>query len=186
MVLKLAGSIAILLSVYGSAVYPESAYALKEKMVQTIENWGSQVQIIFSGNASSSELHTIDIEVAKIQQDVPFAILTPHYIPPDFKFKSINISPQDDQIKVNLIFNSNNSTIILIQTQITGNRSQKVNINAQQGKVEKMVIGKYECNLITFKDGSCNVIWITEDNVKCELFGNLSIEQAKEIFLSIY
>lgn len=183
-VLKVVAIIVVLLSGYGAVAYPKSAYAFKEKMIQTIEHWGSQIQIIFSGNDSYSD--TIDIEVGKIQPDVAFTILTPHYIPPGFKFNSISKSAQDEQIKVNLSFSDHNSVIILSQTQITGNRGQTVNVSALQGKAEKVVIGEYECNMITFEDGSCNAIWITEDNIQCELFSNLSPKQVKEIILSIY
>lgn len=184
MVLKAVAIIVVLLTGYGAVAHPKSAYAFKEKMIQTIEHWGSQIQIIFSGNDSYSD--TIDIEVAEIQPDVAFNILIPHYIPPGFKFNSISKSAQDQQIKVNFSFSDHNSTIVLSQTQITGNRSQTVNVSALQGKAEKVVVGDYECNMITFKDGSCNAIWITEDNIQCELFSNLSPKQVKEIILSIY
>jgi hypothetical protein len=176
-----------LLAIGGLMIAPPSAYALREKMMNTILSWGRyiHIQISTSSNSSPKLISKIETGVAALQPEVPFTILAPTYIPPGFQFESVKKIPQDEQAKIIFTFVAKDSSVILTQTKVSSNTKTTINTNAKESKVENIQVGRSEGVLITFKNGYCSLIWITENNIECKLFGKLSPEQAREMAISM-
>lgn len=185
-VIAIAAAVILLLAVSGALFFPGPAYALKKQLFQTIINIGESLNISLSSDADQLRLQNrIAEEVAAIQEDVPFGILVPRYIPPGFDLESVKQSPTDEQACIIMSFTAPDADILFVQTGITDKFSSSVNADAQQAKARKVSIDKYEGNLITFEDGSASLLWITDDHIMCQIFGDINPEQAIEMAESI-
>jgi hypothetical protein len=78
-------------------------------------------------------------------------------------------------------FTDQDSFVTINQAIATDNRSLTINIDADRGKVEEVQFGKCTGLLITFFDGKCELIWISDDNVEYSIFGYLEPEQVLEM-----
>lgn len=187
LILQAAVVMIALLAICGSIISPPSAYAFRDRIIHTIQSWGRciHIQISNSSNSSPQLISKIESDVAALQPKIPFTILTPRYVPPGFILENVEKNPQDEQPVVIFTFKSKSSSIMLVETEITGNYQYTTNIDAKQGRAEKTKIGKYECDQITFNDGTCTLIWVNENNIQCQLFGDLSPEQAREMAISM-
>ncbi len=175
-----------LLGITGTVLFPQPIYAFKMKFIQTIMNWSKNVQVTISSNVNRPEINEkMEVEVTILQPNIPFIISTPKYIPPDFEFKEITKSANDEQAKIIISFASNNSSILITESKMSDNFSYSINFDAKQGKLEKIQVGQYEGNLITFINGTCSLTWITDDNIMFKISGNLTPEQAKDMALSM-
>lgn len=178
-----------LLGITGTVLFPQPTYAFKTKIYQTIINLGKNVHVNINSNLNSPEHPEIndkmEMEVAALQPDIPFLIATPQYIPPDFKFKEITKSANDEQAKIIISFASNSSSLLISESRMSGDFSYSINFDAKQGKLEKIKVGQYEGNLITFINGTCSLTWTTDDNIMFKIFGNVTPEQAKEMAVSM-
>ena len=185
-VIEIAAAVILLLAVSGAFFFPGPAYALKKQLFQTIINIGESLNISLSSDDDQLRLQNrIAQEVAAIQEDVPFELLVPRYIPPGFDFESVKQSPTDEQACIIMSFSAPDANILFVQTGITDKFSSSVNVDAQQARARKVSIDKYEGNLITFEDGSASLLWITDDHIMCQLFGDINPEQALEMAESI-
>lgn len=184
--IQIAAAVILLLGISGAVLFPEPVYALKKQFFQTILNIGKSINISLNSDADQLQLQNqIAGEVDTIQGDIPFKILIPRYIPPGFNFESVKQSPTDEQVCIIMSFSAPNANILFTQTSITDKFSSSVNVDAQQAKAKKVQIDKYEGNLITFEDGSANLLWITDDHIMCQIFGDISPDQAIEMANSI-
>lgn len=184
--LSITATAIVLLIVCGSFLAPPTAYALKERILHSIVSLGHNLVLKYSNHGDAPEpSRKIEQEVAKIQPEVPFTILIPQYVPAGFQFERIEKNADDQQLKVMLSFKSPDASLLLTQSKITGKRSRTVNINGKEAEADTVEIGRYEGYLMTFADGSCNLIWISEDNIEYGLFGGLNPEQAKEMAVSM-
>jgi hypothetical protein len=175
-----------LFGITGTVLFPQPIYAFKMKFIQSIMNWSKNVHVTISSNVNRPEINEkMEIEVAALQPNIPFIIATPKYIPPDFEFRAVTKSANDEQPTITISFASGNSSILITESRMSGNFSYSMNINTKQGKAERIQVGQYECNLITFINGSCSLTWITDDNIMFRILGNLTPEQAKEMALSM-
>jgi hypothetical protein len=102
-----------------------------------------------------------------------------------FNVESVEKSENDEAACIIMSFTAPNSTIIFTQTIMSERFSCSVTVDAQQVTVKKVQIDKYEGNLIAFKDGSASFLWITDDHIMCEIFGDISPDQALEMANSI-
>mgnify|MGYP001216277541 CR=1 FL=1 len=116
---------------------------------------------------------------------MPFKILIPRYIPPGFNLEGIKQSSATEQDCIIISFTAPNANILFTQTSITDKFSSSINVDAQQAKTKKVQIDKYEGNLIIFEDGSANLLWITDDHIMYQIFGDINPEQAIEMANSI-
>jgi predicted nucleic acid-binding Zn ribbon protein len=184
--IQIAAAVILLLSISAALFFPESVYALKKQLFQTIHNVGKSINISLNSDAEQLELQNqIAIELAAIQGDIPFKILIPQYIPPEYTLESIKQSPGDKQAKIIMTFSNNKSTILFTQTNVSDNYSVSVNVDVQEAQAEKIALDKYEGNIISYQDGSASLIWITNNNVMCQILGDVSPDQAMEIANSI-
>ncbi|MDD3853373.1 MAG: DUF4367 domain-containing protein [Syntrophomonadaceae bacterium] len=184
--IQIAAAVILLIGIAGAAFFPEPVYALKKQFFQTILNIGKSINISLNSDADQLQLHNkIAGEVAAIQEDTPFKILVPQYIPPGFNLESVKQSATDEKASIVMSFTAPNANILFTQTSITDKFSSSVNVDAQQAKTKKVQIDKYEGNLITFEDGSANLLWITDDHLMCQIFGDISSDQATEMANSI-
>jgi len=185
-VLQIAAVVILLLGVSIAAFLPEPAYAFKKQFFQIIMNMGKSLNIILNSDADQLQLQNqIAEEVVAIQRETPFKILIPQYIPPGFNMESVEKSENDEAACIIMSFAAPNSTIIFTQTIMSERFNCSVTVDAQQVTVKKVQIDKYEGNLITFKDGSASLLWITDDHIMCEIFGDISPDQALEMANSI-
>jgi hypothetical protein len=172
------------LAILAGALFPQSVLALKGKILNTITQWGKEVRIGYSGHQPPIQPEDpMDKAVSEMQLSIPFKIRVPRHIPAGFVFTGIEKSPQHEKPAVIITFSSQNSSIQLSETQLSDHFNLDVNIDG--AKAEKMQIGRYECDVLTFKDGSLSLIWFTDDNIKCELSGDLAVEAAQQMVLSI-
>jgi len=172
------------LAILAGALFPQSVLALKGKILNTITQWGKEVRIGYSGHQPPIQPEDpMDKAVSEMQLSIPFKIRVPRHIPAGFVFTGIEKSPQHEKPAVIITFSSQNSSIQLSETQLSDHFNLDVNIDG--AKAEKMQIGRYECDVLTFKDGSLSLIWFTDDNIKCELSGHLAVEAAQQMVLSI-
>jgi hypothetical protein len=185
-ILNIAVLVVALLAFSGTILFPGPLYAFKEQLIQTIIKFGNNININFTDSSPRPHLpDKLEAEIAAIQPGVPFEILVPRYLPPGFEFVGVEKSPYDEQCKIIMYFQAEDAALMLTQTEIGDNFALSVNINAQQGKAEKIQVGGYEGNIITFNDGSVSLTWITDGHILCELSGNLNAEQAIEIAVSM-
>ncbi len=185
-VIQIAAAVVLLLGISGAVFFPEPVYALKKQFFETIFNIGKSINISLNSDADQLQLQNqIAGEVAAIQGRTPFNILVPQYIPPGFNLKSVKQNPADEQVCIIMSFTAPNANILFSQTSMSKKFSSSVNVDAGQAKAEKVKIGKYEANLITFEDGSANLLWITDDHIMCQIFGDISSDQAVEMAKSI-
>jgi len=186
LIIQVAVLVIALLGISGSMLFPQPVYAFKEKVIQTILNFGKMINITVSSDQNPPQLKDkIGTEVAAVQPSVSFKIIIPKYIPLGFEFKNLTRGATDEQDTIIISFASQNASILITETRVPSNFTYSMNIDAKQGKSEKIQVGRYEGNLITFLDGSCSLTWITDDSIMCQLFGNLTIEQAKEMAVSM-
>jgi len=75
--------------------------------------------------------------------------------------------------------------IRLIQAQVADNYSVSVNADSGNAKAEKVNVDRFEGNLITYEDGTTSLIWITNTNVMCQIFGDIIPDQAMEMANSL-
>lgn len=181
-VIQIAAAVVLLLGISGAIFFPEPVYALKKQFFQTILNIGKSINISLN---SHSDQNQIAGEIASIQGDIPFTILVPQYIPPGYTLESVKQNPADKQTKIIMTFINNKSTILFTQTIVSDNYSVSVNVDNQNAQAEKINLGTNEGNLITYNDGSASLIWITENNVLCQILGDISPDQAVEMANSI-
>ncbi|MEN6325266.1 MAG: DUF4367 domain-containing protein [Syntrophomonas sp.] len=185
-VIQIAAGVILLLGISVAVFFPEPVYALKKQIFQNILNIGKNINISLNSDADQLQFQNhIAREVAVIQKDTPFKILVPQYIPPGFNLEGIEKSATDEQACIIMSFTAPNANILFTQTSITDKFSSSVNVDAQQAKAKKVQIDKYEGNLITFEDGSANLLWITDDYIMCQIFGDISSDQAIEMANSI-
>ncbi len=185
-VLQIAATVILLLGISGAVFFPEPVYAIKKQLFQTIFNIGKSLNISMNSDADQLQLQNqIATEVTSIQEETPFRILVPQYIPPGYKLESILKNPADQQTKVIMTFADHQSTIIFTQSVISAEYSTSVNVNSREAQAKVVHLDKYEGNLIAYKDGSASLIWITDDHIMCQLFGDISPEQAVEMANSI-
>ncbi|NLV22814.1 MAG: DUF4367 domain-containing protein [Syntrophomonadaceae bacterium] len=181
-VLQIAAAVILLLGISGALFFPEPVYALKKQLFQTILNIGKSINVSLDSNAEQLQIQNqIAREVAAIQEDIPFKVLVPQYIPPGYTLESIKQNPGDKQAKIIMIFINDKSTIRFTQTNVPVNYSVSVNVDTQEAQAEKINLDKCEGNLISYKDGSASLIWITDDNIMCQIFGDISPDQAVEM-----
>lgn len=174
------------LAILAGTLFPQSVLALKGKILNTITQWGKEVRIGYSGHQPPIQPEDpMDKAVSEMQPSIPFKIRVPRHIPAGFVFTGIEKNLQHEKPTVIITFSSQNSAIQLSETQLSDHFNLDINIGGQQAKAEKMQIGRYECNVLTFKDGSLSLIWFTDDNIKCELSGDLAVEAAQQMVLSI-
>lgn len=158
-IMQIAAAIILLISISGAILFPNSVYAIKKQLFQTILNIGKSININLNSNADQLQLQNqIDGQVAAIQRNIPFKILVPRYIPPGYTFESIKQSLTDDQACIIMSFTAPNANILFTQTSIADKFSSSINVDARQAKADKVQIDKYEANLITFEDGSANLL----------------------------
>lgn len=185
-VIQIAVAVILLLGISGAAFFPGPVYALKKQFFQTILNIGKSINISLNSDADQLQFQNhIAGEVAAVQGDTPFKILVPQYIPPGFNLESVKQSASDEQACIIMSFTAPNANILFTQTSITDKFSSSVNVDAQQAKAQKVQIDKYEGNLIIFEDGSANLLWITDEHLMCQIFGDISSDQAIEMAKSI-
>lgn len=185
-VIQIVAAVILILGISGAVFFPEPVYAFKKQFFQTILNIGKSININLNSDADQLQLQNkIAGKVASIQGDTPFKILVPQYIPPGFNLESVKKSATDEQACIIMSFTAPNANILFTQTSITDKFSSSVNVDAQQAKAEKVQVDKYEGNLITFEDGSANLLWITDDHIMCQIFGDISSDQAIEMANSI-
>mgnify|MGYP000929344388 FL=1 len=185
-IMQIAAAIILLISISGAILFPNSVYAIKKQLFQTILNIGKSININLNSNADQLQLQNqIDGQVAAIQRNIPFKILVPRYIPPGYTFESINQSLTDDQACIIMSFTAPNANILFTQTSIADKFSSSINVDARQAKADKVQIDKYEANLITFEDGSANLLWITDDHIMYQILGDINPDQAIEMANSI-
>jgi hypothetical protein len=183
---QVTAGLTLALVILAGTLFPQSVLALKGKILNTITQWGTEVRIGYSGHQPPIQPEDpMDKAVSEMQPSIPFKILIPRYIPAGFVFTGIEKSPQHEKPTIIITFSSQNSAIQLSETQLSDHFNLDINIGGQQAKAEKMQIGRYECNVLTFKDGSLSLIWFTDDNIKCELSGDLAVEAAQQMVLSI-
>jgi hypothetical protein len=185
-IMQIAAAIILLISISGAILFPNSVYAIKKQLFQTILNIGKSININLNSNADQLQLQNqIDGQVAAIQRNIPFKILVPRYIPPGYTFESIKQSLTDDQACIIMSFTAPNANILFTQTSIADKFSSSINVDARQAKADKVQIDKYEANLITFEDGSANLLWITDDHIMYQILGDINPDQAIEMANSI-
>jgi len=185
-VLQIAAAVILLLSISGAVFFPEPVYAIKKQLFQTIFNIGKSLNISLNSDANQLQVQNqIAREVTVIQKDIPFKILIPRYIPPGFTIKNVKQSPTDEQVCIIMSFSAPDANILFTQTIMSEQFSSSVNVDVEQAKAEQVQIGKYEGNLITFKDGSASLLWITDDHIICQIMGDVSPDQALEMANSI-
>lgn len=186
LILQVAVLVIALLGISGPVLFPQPVYAFKEKVIQTILNLGKMINITVSSDHIPPQLNDkMGMEATAVQPGVSFKIIIPKYIPLGFEFTTLTKSASDEQDTIIISFASQNSSILLSETRVPSSFTYSMNINAKQGKSEKVPMGKYEGNLITFVDGSCSLTWITDDNIMFQLFGNLTAEQARDMAVSM-
>lgn len=173
------------LSTSSLLLFPKPVNAFKEQLIQSFTEIGGNISILMSNSNHPRPNGKMEKEVAAFQKRISFKILTPKYIPEGFKFMSITKSPTDENPTAILIFASNDSEIHFTQTKVSDNFSYSININENQGKSEQVQIGRNIGNMLTFNDGSCSLTWLTDDYILCEISGNVSSEQIREIASSI-
>lgn len=185
-ILKVTVIVLVLLAFSGTVLFPGPLYAFKEQLIHTIIDLGKNININFTDNSHHPKLpDKMFEEIAAIQPDVPFDILIPRYLPPEFGFSSVEKNPHDEQCKIVMSFHSVDALLRLTQTEISDNFAVSININAQRGNSEKIQVGADEGNMITFSDGSISLTWITDAHILCELSGNVNAEQAIAIAVSM-
>lgn len=185
-VIQIAAAVILLLGISGAVLFPGQVYAIKKQLFQTIINIGEKLNINLNSDADQLQLQNQIIgEVSAIQGNIPFKILVPRYIPPGFNLESVKHSSADEQDCIIMSFIAPNANILFTQTSITDTFSSSVNADSQQAKAKKVKINKYEGNLIIFEDGSANLLWITDDHIMCQIFGDINPEQAIEMANSI-
>jgi len=174
------------LAILAGALFPQSVLALKGKILNTITQWGKEVRIGYSGHQPPIQPEDpMDKAVSEMQLSIPFKIRVPRYIPAGLVFTGIEKSPQHEKPMVIITFNSQNSAIQLSETQLSDHFNLDINIDGQRAIAGKMQVGRYECDVLTFSDGSLSLIWFTDDNIKCELSGHLAVEAAQQMVLSM-
>jgi len=185
-VIQVAAAVILLIGISSAVFFPGPVYALKKQFFQTILNIGKSINISLNSDADRIQLQKqIAGEVTAIQGGTPFKILVPQYIPPGFNIESVKKSVADEQPCIIMSFTAPNANVLFTQTSVTDKFSSSVNVDAQQAKAKKVQIDKYEGNLITFEDGSANLLWITDDHLMCQIFGDISPDQAIEMANSI-
>ena len=80
-----------------------------------------------------------------------------------------------------MAFVNKESTVLFTQTNVPVNYSVSVNVDTQEAQVESINLDNYEGNLISYRDGSASLIWITDDNIMCQIVGDISPAQAVEM-----
>lgn len=186
LILNIAVVAVALLALSGTILFPGPLYAFKEQLIQTIIKFGNNINVNFTDNSPHPQLSDkLEAEIAALQPEVPFEILVPRYLPPGFEFAGVEKNPYDEQGKIVMFFQAEDASLMLTQSKIGDNFALSVNINSQQGKSETIQIGGYEGNIITFSDGSMSLAWVTDAHILYELSGNLTVEQAIEIAVSM-
>jgi hypothetical protein len=186
-VMQFAVTIVLLISITGAILFPNSVYAIKKQLFQTIHNIGKSININLNSDSNQLQLQNqVAREIAAIQGNISFNILVPQYIPPGYTLESVKQNTTDKQAKIIATFINKKSKILLCQTKVSDNYSVSVNVDNNKAQVEKLYLEKCEGNLISYKDGSVSLIWITDDNVMCQILGDISPDQAVEMAKSIY
>ncbi|MEA1961577.1 MAG: DUF4367 domain-containing protein [Bacillota bacterium] len=180
----------IVIAIFGTSallIFPKPVNAFKEQLMQKFTNLGGNISVVLSNNSNhqSHPRGIMEKEVTAFQTDIPFKILIPKHIPEGFEFKSITKSSNNENALVILSFISTDAEFLFTQSKVSDNFSYSININENQGQSEQVQIGRHVGNMITFKDGSCSLTWLTDDNVLCEISGNVTSEQTREIADSI-
>lgn len=181
-VLQITAVSILLLGIFGALLFPEPVYALKKQLYQTILDIGKSINISLNSHAEQLQIQNqITCEVAAVQEDTLFEILVPRYIPPGYTLESIKKNPADNQTKIIMAFVNKESTVLFTQTHVPVNYSVSVNVDTQEAQVESINLDNYEGNLISYRDGSASLIWITDDNIMCQIVGDISPAQAVEM-----
>ena len=184
--IRIAVAVILVLGISGAVIFPSQVYAFKKQFFQTIFNIGKSLHITLDSNDEQLAFqNAVTDKINVVQQDVPFKILVPQYIPPGYTLESIKQNPSDTQAKVVMTFIDNQSSIRFTQTQVTDNYSVSVNADSGKAKAEKVNIDRFEGNLITYDDGTASLIWITDANVMCQIFGDVNPGQVLEMANSI-
>lgn len=184
--IQIAAALIVLIGISGAVFFPHQVLAIKKQLFQTILNIGSSINISLNSDPDQFGQNTQIMEQLRpIKRETPFKILVPHYIPPGCSLESIKRSSTDEQTGIVMSFVAQNSTIMFTQTSVSENFSSSVNVDAQAAKTEKVMIGGYEGNLISYSDGSATLVWVTDDHIMCEISGNITPVQALEIADSI-
>jgi len=184
--IRIAVAAILVLGISGAVIFPSQVYAFKKQFFQTIFNIGKSLHITLDSNDEQLAFqNAVTDKINVIQQGVPFKILVPQYIPPEYTLESVKQNPSDTQAKVIITFIDNQSSIRFTQTQVADNYSVSVNADSEKAKAEKVNIDRFEGNLITYDDGTASLIWIADANVMCQIFGDISPEQALEMANSI-
>lgn len=185
-ILQVAVILISLLGVAGATVFPESVQAFKKQLFQTVNNMGKTLNI----NLSSAQPQYLSLskkmqsEISDMQEQVPFKIQVPRYVPEGFELQNIEkIKPEETNDFI-MTFVKTDKSISFTQFKVSPAFTMSVNTDAATSKSETIQVGRYETNMITFFDGVCTLIWLTEDHILCDLSGDITSDQAIEMCLS--
>lgn len=174
-------------------IKPQSASALGKWFIQIFtKKSGETTEFIQrsvtkeGGNTGQYiEIDKQELSLEEARSQVPYAFLVPDYIPPYLEQRKIYVEKIGEIYSVALeYYQESNLIISIIQKKYDSVYTNSTGYDTDDSLVNKIQIGNYPANLVTFKDGSTKLVW-NDQSLFYEIRGVLNKDEIIKIAQSM-
>jgi hypothetical protein len=135
----------------------------------------SEDYILFDQSKINSEIMSLE----EAQKNTSFDIRVPSYIPAGYQLNSVIVIKRENQKsdEIYLQFENDNSSFLISEKIIKDSSGTAVVADYEDTIREQMIINNQLANLVTYKDGTIELIWVVSDYYYYEIKGQLSRDE---------
>lgn len=192
----LAACIAVFLTIF--FITPQSGYAFNKvfDFFHTIQ--GNVMQLFITSNndineknspsdeefalVEDSEIISESMTLDEAQKITAFPILTPKWLPGETDLQDVTVirevNGESEEIYLN--YNGDETQFQIRELTAAASFGFGAALDQEDAVLEEVMIHSYQGNLLTFKNDSTQLLWITEDHF-LSIEGNLTKEQIMEV-----
>ncbi|WP_062106820.1 DUF4367 domain-containing protein [Bacillus niameyensis] len=131
-----------------------------------------------SGNFSmmnDSEMVTKQLGLEEAQKETEFTLVIPDYIPSDFHLNNVTVIKQAEELssEIYLNYESQDGTFYINQGLIDDSFAMGAVLDKEDANVEQVLVNGQQASFLLYKDGSTDLIWISQDEKFCFIISGM-------------
>lgn len=143
--------------------------------LQDNKNVPHEDYVLINQSRIDSRIMTLD----EAKKNTSFEIKVPTYLPPGFKLDGVNVIKQGNQQsqEIYLYYEGNGRSFVIGESLIKDYNGTAVITDIEDAVGEKITIKNQLANLVSYKDGTLELIWVVDEVFYYEIKGILSRDE---------